>query len=103
MWGEKEFLETVEAVCKHSGLYTPTGSFFEGVSFLEGFGIGANVGGGEYHSKLTPFCKWLVTKFESKKLIIHWNEFRERFSSDLEAFENLSVLYKEYIESVDDK
>jgi hypothetical protein len=97
---EKDFFEIVEALCKRPKMYTPTGSFFEGVSFLEGYGVGANVGETTYHSAFTPFNKWLIKKFGIKKVMIGWDEFREMFSSDTEALENLSLLYKEYVDNL---
>ena len=33
-----EFVEIIESLCKRPKLSTPTGTFFEVVSFLEGFG-----------------------------------------------------------------
>jgi hypothetical protein len=69
------------------------------VSFLEGFGVGAFVHGKTTpHSSFTPFLIWLVDKFQIDKIIINWVDFRERFSSDPEAFENLRILYEEYAE-----
>ena len=97
---EKEFLEVIEASCNHPGLYTATGSFYEVVSFLEGYGIAADVGNNSYHSALTPFLKLIVEKFKIQEVIINWKEFRELFSSDSEAFQNLPILYKEYAESI---
>ncbi len=40
---ERGFLEYIEALCKHPEMYTPTGSFYEVVSFLEGFGAQINI------------------------------------------------------------
>ena len=95
---ELEFLEIVEALCKHPGLYTPTASFYEAASFLEGFGIGADVGPRQFHSAMTPFLIWLAHQLKTGEKIIEWTKFRERFSNDQEAFDNLLHLYSEYVE-----
>lgn len=79
-------------------MYTVTGSFFEVVSFLEGYGAGANVGEKGYHSAFSPFLKWAAKRFEIQDVIINWTQFRELFFSDLEAQNNLPILYKEYLE-----
>lgn len=94
---EFEFLEIIEAVCKHPGLYVPTGSFYEAVSFFEGYGSGAEVGDKAYHSALTPFLRWLTPKLAPKEKIIDWVTFRECYSTDAHAFENLSLMYREYL------
>ena len=98
---ERDFLKYIEALCKRPKMYTPTGSFYEMVSFLEGYGAGANVGEGAYHSSLTPFLKWAVKKFGIQELIIDWKEFRQLFSSDSEALSNLPTLYEEYLGSIE--
>ncbi len=97
---EKEFVEIVEAMAKRPKMYTQNGSFEEATSFLEGYGVGANVGNMQYHSVFTPFFNWLKsTRLMKKKERFGWNEFREMFPSDIEAMENLSRLYKEYADS----
>lgn len=96
---EEEFLEFVEALCKRPKMYTPTGSFYEVVSFLEGFGAKMNVGNNSYHSVFTPFRKWVVEKYKIEQMMFDWKDFQEMFSSELEALKNLPVLYKEYSES----
>ncbi len=97
---ERDFLEYVEAFCKRPKMYTSKGSFDEAVALLEGFGMGANVGEHCYHSAFTPFHLWMVKKFSIPKIIINWNDFREKFSSDEEALQNLPILYREYVESL---
>lgn len=96
---EKDFYEITEALCRRPKMYTPTGAFYEVVSFLEGFGGGANVGNLGYHLVLTPFRKWIAKKFNIQTEVFDWNEFRGLYSSDLEALENLPTLYREYLES----
>ncbi|MEP6924018.1 MAG: hypothetical protein ABI954_06115 [Pyrinomonadaceae bacterium] len=100
MMTEKDFFEYVEAVCKRPKMYTPTGSFYEVAGFLEGYSAGAGVGGHIYHFRSTQFRKWVIKKFKIQKTIIDWKEFRELFSSDLEALNNLPILYKEFSESL---
>jgi hypothetical protein len=96
---EHDFLEVVEAVCKRPGLYTPTGSFYEIASFLEGFGVGADIGAPRTtHSAMTPFLIWLANRLKTGDIFLEWTEFRERFSSDLEALENVLHLYREFVE-----
>lgn len=97
---EKRFLEYIEALCKRPKMYTPTGSFYEVISFLEGYAGAANVGEHYYHMALTPFRQWAVEKFGIEKTIIDWIEFRDLFSSDLEALNNLPILYKEYLGNI---
>jgi hypothetical protein len=94
---EKEFVEIVEAACKHPGLYTPNGTFYEAISFIEGFGVGAKVEDHISHLALTPFMRWLIKKWEWKSVVLQWTEFRDQFSSDSEAFHNFLSLYKEYV------
>ena len=98
---ERDFLEIVEALCKHPGMYTATASFYEAASFLEGFGIGADVGPRQFHSAMTPFLIWLAHRLKTGEVIIQWTDFRERFVSDQEAFDNLLHLYREYLEVTD--
>ena len=101
---EKEFLEYVVAICERPKMYTPTGSFYEVVSFLEGFGGAANVGNHYHHSFSTPFRKWLAKKFDfpnsAKDFPIDWEHFQTLFTSEAEALNNLPLLYKDYIESL---
>ncbi len=98
---ENEYFETVEAVCENPRRYTPTGTFYEAVSFLEGNKMCSGVGKRNYHMPFTPFRKWIVKKFKIQKSIpiIDWVEFREMFLSDSEAFNNLKSLYKEFANS----
>jgi hypothetical protein len=59
---EIEFAKVVSNACRHPGLFTFNGTVAEVLSFLEGFAMGANVGGPKHrmsHSKLmTPFRQW---------------------------------------------
>ena len=59
---EIEFAKVVNNACRHPGLFTFNGTVTEVLSFLEGFAMGANVGGPKNrmsHSKLmTPFRQW---------------------------------------------
>jgi hypothetical protein len=97
---EKDFIEVIEAICKNPNTYTKSGSFYEVVIFLEGYAMGANIGDNNYHSKFTPFHQWIVGKFHLGKLFVTWTDFREIFSTDSDALKELSVLYKEYVESI---
>lgn len=101
MMSENEFVEFVEAVCNRPKMYSPTGTFYEVVSFLEGYAAGANVGNLGYHFVLSPFRKWVAQKFQIRSEIIDWNEFRGLFTTDSEAMRNLLVLYKEYVTASD--
>lgn len=93
---EQDFGEIVNACCDHPGLYTPTGSFFEVVSFLDGFAMAAGVGETAHHSRFTPFIHWLIGKWELELAIFDWPYFLSRFESDADAFANLKLLYSEY-------
>ena len=94
---EKEFLEFINAMSRRPKLYTPTGSFYEIISFLEGYGGGGVVGDYSSHSVFTPFLVWVAKKYSFKKSIIDWQEFRELFSSDKESLEIFKELYREFI------
>jgi len=98
---EKEFSKDVSDSC-NGGLHdTPTGTFFEIVSYLEGYGKGRAVVKNS-HSIFTPFLRWFSeNKLGQKRseIPIKWFQFRELYSSDEEALEKLSTLYKEYVES----
>jgi hypothetical protein len=96
---EKKFLEYIEAICKRPKMYTPTGSFYEVVSFLEGFGAQVHIENNYYHSVFTPFRKWIAEKFGIEELYFDWKQFQEMYSSESEALKNLPILYKEYAES----
>jgi len=96
---EAEFSEFIEAICKRPKMYTPTGSFYEVVSFLEGFGAKMNVGNNSYHSVFTLFRQWVARKYKIEEVTFNWKDFQEMFSSELESLKNLPVLYKEYAES----
>jgi len=98
MLKEKEFLEIVEAVSKCPKMYTQKGTFEEVVSFLEGYGVGANVGNLQYHSKFTPFFKWMNSIYPENSEF-GWREFREMCSSDTDALERLPNLYNDYVNS----
>jgi hypothetical protein len=97
---EKEFLEFIEATCKRPKMYTPTGSFYEVVSFLEGFGVAANVGNKNYHSVFTPFRQWVAKKYKIDEVVFDWKSFQDMYSSESEALKNLPVLYKEFSKSI---
>jgi hypothetical protein len=98
---EKEFSEDVSALCNGDSPVTPTGTFLEIVSYLEGYGNGRAVVKNS-HSVFTPFLRWFSeNKLGQRRLEIpiRWFQFRELYSSDAEALENLSTLYKKYVES----
>lgn len=93
---EQDFVEIVNACCEHPRLYTPTGSFFEVASFLEGFAIASQVGETTHHSRFTPFIHWLIGKWDLELVIFDWPYFLSRFESDADALTNLKLLYSEY-------
>jgi len=97
---ELQFLDLIEAVCRRPGLYTPTGTFYESVSFLEGLASG-HLDLDDYagHSKFTPFRTWLSEKLGRNRARFSWNEFRNLYDSDTHAFAELPKLYREYITS----
>ena len=97
---EIEFIEVVDAVCGRPAMYTKSGAFYEVVSFLEGYAIGANVGNISAHSKFTPFLKWLEKQSSFKGTDLNWDVFREHFDSDVEALRNLSSFYSDYAKNV---
>ena len=97
---EGEFIEDVSGVCKNPAMYTPTGTFFEAVSYLEGYGKAHGVVKFS-HSIFTPFLRWICKKFktEPSNSSAMWNDFRGLFPSDNEALKNLPTLYEEYVYS----
>ncbi len=101
---ETEFLEIIRAICKRPTMYTATGTFFEAVSFLEGFSSGKDVGDTAYHSSFTPFLKWLGgrTKGDSQ-FPLSWIEVRNQFSSDAQACEKLPKLYQSFLDEATNK
>jgi hypothetical protein len=94
---EDNFLEVIEGICKKPKTHTASGSFFEVIMFLEGFALGADVGNNSYHSKFTPFNKWLAQKFAVDEVIVTWVEYRGFFPTDSEAVSMLPTLFKEYL------
>jgi hypothetical protein len=102
--GEGKFLEVVSAVCNRPTIYTPSGSFTEVSIFLEGFALGANVGGLKHqdaHSKFTPFFQWRAAGLGQQYLGDGWKDFRAAYSDDEAALNGLTQSYWEYAESVD--
>lgn len=98
---ENDFFEDVKAVCERPRFYTPTGAFYEAISFLEGLKKRSDVGRKNAHMPFTTlFFHWYADKFAVDRLDVDWVKFREMFSSDSEAFDSLKTLYKEFANSV---
>jgi hypothetical protein len=98
---EEEFLEDIKALCNGSSPVTPTGTFLEVVSYLEGYGKGHEVVKFS-HSVFTPFLRWFSEnklKWKPSEIPIKWLAFRELFLSDDEALDKLPILYQEYVSS----
>jgi hypothetical protein len=98
---EERFSKIILAICADDSPVTPTGTFFEIVSYLEGYGKGSALAENS-HSVFAPFLRWFSEKKLKQKSLdipIRWFQFRELYFSDKEALENLSTLYKEYVES----
>lgn len=93
---EFEFVEVVNAVCGRPTMYTKSGDFYEVISFLEGYAVGANVGDISSHSKFTPFFRWLEKKSQFKKVELNWDIYRGYFDSDRDALDKLSSFYSKY-------
>lgn len=96
---ENEFLEIVVALCKRPKMYTPSGTFFEVVSFLDGFGIAAHVRPEKDppHSTFPPFFDWLDNNLDHPPDIRNWDDFLRTFGPDANATEHLQRLYGEYV------
>jgi hypothetical protein len=95
---EVQFHELIYYVCKRPKLYTPTGSFFEVASFLEGLGSATKIENNHAHSKFTGFMRWMAARLNKDgRFPISWIEFAEIYSSDSEAIEALPVLYNQYL------
>jgi hypothetical protein len=98
---QEEFLEIVRALCNGDSPVTVTGTFFEVVCYLEGYGKGMAVVKNS-HSVFTPFLRWFSEKklgWKPREMPIRWFAFRELFSTDKEALDKLAVLYEEYVRS----
>ena len=95
----EQFLEDIKAACKRPKMYTPTGSFFEAVSLLEGIGAGAGIDEDrQSHSKFTKFLRWMAGRLDGDhRFPISWTRFAEQFSTEDEAFMALPSLYQEFI------
>jgi hypothetical protein len=99
MTTEKEFLDYFVAVCKRPKMYTPGGTFNEVVSYLAGYALGADLRGNVHHWALIPFQQW-IRKRLALDPAADWKAFRDLFSSDDEAVNNLNKLYQEYIQEL---
>jgi len=101
---ELEFSELVYYICKRPRMYTPTGTFYECVCFIEGLASGY-LNPGRYgfagHSRMRPFIDWICEKRNKDNRRFWWPDFRELFDSDEEAFQELPILYKEYVNDID--
>lgn len=99
---EEEFYEElVIPLCNGDSPVTPTGSFLEVVSYLEGYGKAMMVVKNS-HSIFTPFLRWHSENKlgqNPRELPIRWCAFRKLFSTEGEALDNLAILYKKYIDS----
>src|SRR6187551_1141332 len=96
---EKEFSKVVTDVCNGDSPVTVTGTFFEVVCYLEGYGKGQAVV--KYsHSVFTPFLRWFSENklgWKPREMPIGWFAFRELLSSDKEALDKLAISYEEYV------
>ena len=97
---ETEFTEFIDAICGRPRIYTPTGAFYEVVSFLEGYGTGIGVGNLAAHSIFSQFREWVLRKYYPDKSRIDWINIRERFDTDEEALIGLPLLYREYLDTL---
>ena len=96
----EQFLEDIKAACKRPKMYTPTGSFFEAVSLLEGIGAGAGIDEDKHtHLKFTRFRRWMAGRVDgSDRFPFSWVRFAEQFETEQEAFVALPSLYQEFID-----
>ena len=92
-----EYKEVIDAVCGRPKLYTPTGSFFEVISYVEG--VGGWLEKRNSHSPTTPFCKWLGQRHGKEKgFPLDWHEFLQLFANDEEAIEQFQKLFDEFVQ-----
>jgi len=97
-----QFHELVYYVCKRPKMYTPAGSFFEVVSFLEGLGAGAGIQNNNAHLKFTPFMQWMARRLDKvANFPMSWQEFRDVYPSDKEAIASLPGLYDDFLNDRD--
>ena len=96
---ENDFVSVLEELCKRPMLYTPTGSFFELVSYIEGLALHeVAIPGYLGHSNMRPFLTWVCNQDQNKyKQPFGWKDFREAYTSDDEAFKALPDLYAKYV------
>lgn len=79
-------------------MYTPTGSFFEIVCFIDG--IGTCLETRTAHSALTPFQQWLGRRFgKEKNFPLSWHEFIELFPDNDQAIKQFQELYQEFFQT----
>ena len=93
---ETEFAKVVDNVCRHPSMFTPNGTVAEVMSFLEGFAMGAQVGGAKNrncHSKLTPFRRWCERR--GTEVLIGSDTVSANGFDSLDQF---ARLYSEYAE-----
>jgi len=98
------FQEIVEAVCKRPKMYTPTGSFFEVVSLLDGHGSRMRLN--DSLSFFTQFLKWAARRFANSESCplnwkdcypLTWQEYLACFSSESDALKQFPNLYEEFV------
>ena len=98
------FQDIIEAVCKRPKMYTPTGSFFEVVSLLDGHGARMRIN--DYHCFFTPFLKWAARRFANSDSCpldwndyypLDWKEYLAYFSSESDATKQFPIFFNEYV------
>ena len=91
------FHDIVDAICWRPRMYTPTGTFYECVSYIEGIASSHPNIKNHAHTAMTPFLKWVALKLGKGKERFYWNEFRDFYGSDEQAFIELPRLYREFV------
>lgn len=97
-----ELAELIDSICKRPSLYTPTGTFYECVSYLDGLVPDrapppfARTAG---HHPFLGFIKWTLTMWgvDYSKEYVGWKLFRQKFSSDEEALLTFPKLFREFL------
>ena len=90
------FHDLIDAICLRPRMYTPTGTFYECVSFIEGLASNHPDVSNHAHMKMSPFLNWVAKKLGKEKERFYWNEFRDFYGSDEQAFIEFPRLYREY-------
>ena len=98
----EEFTDIVDAVCNKPKNYSPTGSFYESVAFLDAYAIGRvqpKFSSENAHSPFNNFLKWSLTNIgiDWRKPNDGWVAFRGNYNTDQEALDDFPKLFRKFL------